>query len=488
MGFPIFSLLLMLAMPTGELDDLPNLKGGIHRISSYDRLEGDVDFFDVLPGQSLVMADFEGPATIKRIYIKVDSNDPAHLRTMVLRFFWNDEDVASVDCPLGDFFGLGHAQYYPVQSIPLVTGNRRGMTCYFPMPFSKKAVLILVNEGSGSRNRVYYQIDYESGAPEDAGLFHAIYRQGVVTAGDVNFQVLHAEGAGKYVGMVLSMVLGEDGWFGEGDERIYVDGSKAPSVQGTGLDDLFGCAWGFENGFSGPYAGTPVAGDWTKGSEFVGYRFHLRDPITFTKSIDIYLEHVGERYSDDRLMGTSMSRRDEFYSVAYWYQTPPTSAFIPVPTVDLRISGDRRFTAEGELLLVDPKIESQVKVVQVEGVTAMRFTPKEVGDEVVFSIQHGRTGWVDLSGYFTRSARHGAYRVRLADKIVGDSIDFFKDEGGSGRFHTQRSDEIYIGSLLLTPGAHKLCFEALEANEKAVGMLLDIDALIFRPRPPPEKE
>ncbi|MHC4941659.1 MAG: glycoside hydrolase family 172 protein, partial [Planctomycetota bacterium] len=329
----------VLGLPSGELDDLPLLNGGIKRVSSYDLKEGNNDFYMVFPGQTLTLADIKGHGTIKRIYIKVDSDDPNHLRNMLLRFLWDNAEGASVDCPLGDFFALGHGRYYPVKSVAVVTGNRRGLTCYFPMPFFQRAQIFLEYEGRSSLNRIYYQIDYDPRMPpKEAGYFHAAYNQGVLNPGDAYYPVLHAEGKGKYVGLVLSMVLGEDGWFGEGDERIYVDDQNVPAVQGTGLDDLFGTAWGFEKGFNGPYSGTPVAGDLTRGSEFVGYRFHLRDPVTFSKSIDVVLEHLGERFIDDRKLGRDMSRRDEFYSVAYWYQVPPVVPFVRMPVADYRVS------------------------------------------------------------------------------------------------------------------------------------------------------
>ncbi|MBU0755390.1 MAG: DUF2961 domain-containing protein [Planctomycetes bacterium] len=489
MGSALFYLFFALALPSGELDDLPLLSGGIRRLSSFDSTDGNNDFFEVHPGQSLVLADIKGSGTIKRIYIKVDSNDPAHLRNMVLRFFWEDNKAPGVDCPLGDFFAQGHAKYAPVDSAPLVTGNRRGLTCYFPMPFRKHALLLLQNEGRGSRNRVTYQIDYEPGEPkEGAGLFHAAYNQGVENVGDNNYLVLHAEGRGKYVGLVVSMVLGEDGWFGEGDERIYVDDEKTPAVQGTGLDDLFGCAWGFQKGFSSRYSGTPVAGDLTAGSEFVGYRFLFRDPVTFQKSIDVYLEHVGDRFLESSFMGDGMSRHDEFYTVAYWYQDKPSEKFVRMPTADLRISGDRRFTAEGELLPLASDSYQQVAPRRVDGVKVTRFTPKGVGDEVVFTIHCSATGWYDLSGFFTRSALHGIYRVRLAGEILGLPLDFYTGEGGQGRYFTRRSDEMFLGSVYLPAGSHSLGFEAMEPNPNAAGMLLDIDALIFRPIPAPKEE
>ncbi|MFH2002789.1 MAG: glycoside hydrolase family 172 protein [Planctomycetota bacterium] len=482
-------LFLSLALPASELDDLLVLEKGINRISSYDRKEGNNDFFNIFSGQTLMLADIKGAGTIKRLYIKVESDDPTHLRSMLLRFYWDDCKSPSVDCPLGDFFALGHGRYYTVKSVPLITGNQRGMTCYFPMPFYKRAQMMLVNEGVGIENRVYYQIDYDSGAPvEGGGYFHSCYNQRVLSPGDVNYLVLHAEGKGRYVGMVLSCVMGEDGWFGEGDERIYVDDSEAPFVQGTGLDDLFGCAWGFEHGYNGPYFGTPVAGDLTAGSEFVGYRFYLRDSICFSKGIDVYLEHMGERFAGDMFMGNDLPRRDEYYSVAYWYQSRPAASFARMPLMQDRIAGDLRFRVEGELLPVGPLGADRVASKVMCGATIAEFRPESVGDTAEFTVNVVNTGWYEVSGIFIRSSRHGIYNVSIGEDLLGVGFDFYKNEGGSGRYSLQRSDPIRIGRMRLLSGLHLLRFEALEPHEDAEGMLLGIDSLVFRPIPAPHEE
>jgi hypothetical protein len=478
------ALVLSLALPGSDLDDLPLLAGGIKRVSSYDRKEGNNDFFNVFPGQSLVLTDLKEPGTIQRIFIKVDSDDPNHLRTLLLRAFWDDSREPSIDTPLGDFFALGHGKYYPVKSEPIVTGNRRGMTCYWPMPFKKSALMVLVNEGVGTVYRVHYQIDYLPGEPaEGSGYFHALYSQRILSPGDVNFLVLHTEGRGKYVGLVLSIVLGEDGWFGEGDERIYVDGEEVPYVQGTGLDDMFGCAWGFQKGFSGPYIGTPVAGDLKRGAEFTGYRFLLRDPVTFEKSIDVYLEHVGVRYSAGVMVGDAMSRRDEYYSVAYWYQDKPKRTFGRMPMSSERISGDKIHMVEAEHLVPLVTCVDRLRTVNVDSETVVRFTPKAVGDQAVFNVPISVSGWYRISGHFTRSSRHGIYGFMVNDDTVAEAIDFYKGEGGTGREYLQRSDEIQLGRVQLGGGMHLFRFEAKGSNEKAGGMLLGIDSLLIRPAP-----
>jgi len=481
-------MMLCLACPD-ELDDLPLLKGGIQRISSYDRNDGDNDFYSVYAQQTLVLADIPGPGTIKRFYIKVDSNDPAHLRSLLLRFFWDGSKYPCVECPLGDFFALGNGRYYEVDSAPIVTGNQRGMTCFFPMPFNKRAYLVLANESKLGASRIYYQIDYEPRAPDkNAGLFHAVYNQAVLGSASANYLALHTEGQGKYVGLVLTVLLGEDGWFGSGDERIFLNGSNIPSTQGTGLDDLFGGAWGFRNGFCGRYFGTPYVGDLTQGSEFVGYRFHLRDAITFSKSIDVVLEHVGERFAGGKKIGDSMARNDTFFSVAYWYQRKPYEPFNRMPNVSDRIAGYRIFAVEGEQMYPAEICRNKITSVQAYGATVVRYTPEKAGDTCELRFGISLAGWYDVSGFFTRSARQGAFKVMLDDKVLAERMDFYKGEGGHGRFNTQRSDEIFFGKHNLSGGDHLLRLEALEPREEALGLLLGIDTMVFKPTTPPKEK
>jgi hypothetical protein len=174
--------------------------------------------------------------------------------------------------------------------------------------------------------------------------------------------------------------------------------------------------------------------------------------------------------------------------VAYWYQVPPVVPFARMPVADYRVSGDRRFLLEGELLPIKPDLADRVKPELVGGATVARFTPKTVGDEAVFTLHTVQSGWYEVCGFFTRSSRHGIYQVRISDELLGDPVDFFKAEGGSGRYNEQRSDEIILGMIYLEGGLHEIGFEALEANEKAWGLLLDIDALIFRPVPQPKED
>jgi hypothetical protein len=125
----------------------------------------------------------------------------------------------------------------------------------------------------------------------------------------------------------MSVLQNQDGWWGEGDDMFFVDGARMPSVQGTGSEDYFLGAWDFgSTSFSYGTYGAPQKGDELMGSRSSVYRFHLDSPIPFTTSLRATIEH-----------GHANHRMDNYYSVAYWYQTEPHASFPQLPPVADRL-------------------------------------------------------------------------------------------------------------------------------------------------------
>ena len=325
-------------MYNGLLDYLPYIKEyRAKRISSWDRTGGNEDYVSIEKGDTLTIAEIRGPAVIKHIWITISCKDEHYLRKILLRMYWDDEDNPSVDTPIGDFFGVGHGVAKHFASLPLTMTCDKGFNCYFPMPFNRKAVIEVVNECDTDIEKFYYHIDYEEHGEEwkNVGYFHAKWRRELTKAskerynltGENNYLILYAEGRGHYVGCILSVHGLKPGWWGEGDDMIFVDGEKwPPSLHGTGTEDYIGSAWGFNREFYFPLHGFPLKGneDWTGYHSM--YRFHLESPIPFTKSIKVTIEH-----------GHANDRADDISSVAYWYQTEPHIDFAPMPPVEKRI-------------------------------------------------------------------------------------------------------------------------------------------------------
>jgi Protein of unknown function (DUF2961) len=321
------------------------------RASSYDRAGGNDDSRKIAAGSSIELLNDRGPGIITHIWFTIASPETYHLKKLVLRMYWDDEPTPSVETPVGDFFGLGLGEYFRFESIPLAVASDKALNCFFPMPFRKHARITVTNQGSQDVDAFYFNIDYQSlnkELPADTLYFHAQYRQAAPAVGwtnqweandaapviakknlngESNYVWMEAKGQGHFVGVTMSVLQNQDGWWGEGDDMFFVDGEKQPSINGTGSEDYFLGAWDFgDHPFSYSLFGAPVKGTEFAGSRSSVYRFHLDSPITFKKSLRATIEH-----------GHANHRSDNFFSVAYWYQNEPHAAFPPLPSVEQRI-------------------------------------------------------------------------------------------------------------------------------------------------------
>ncbi|MFY9745908.1 MAG: glycoside hydrolase family 172 protein [Acidobacteriaceae bacterium] len=320
--------------------------------SSAEPMGGNRDAMAVTPGQTMTVLDTDGPGEISHIWFTIDSPEPYHLKRMVLRMYWDGEETPSVETPIGDFFGLGLGVYYNWQSELLSVGNTKALNCFFPMPYQKHARITVTNEGKMTVQNLYYNIDYRTDAhplPPGTLYFHAQYRQAQPNHGWTNqwyengdplvnyrrntdakdnYVWFEAKGHGQFVGVTMSVLQNQDGWWGEGDPMFFIDNAETPMLPGgTGSEDYFLGAWDF-GGWPFAYSlyGAPMVGKELAGERWSLYRFHLDSPIPFTKSMKATIEH-----------GHANHRSDNFYSVAYWYQAEPHMPFPPLPSMDDRI-------------------------------------------------------------------------------------------------------------------------------------------------------
>ena len=355
---PLFSLLVAgclisadAQMPSGQPDVTQQQTYTLHRASSADPTGGNADARKVPLGATWTVLDTDGPGLISHIWFTINDHESYHLKRIVLRIYWDGEATPSVEAPIGDFFGLGLGTYHNWESQMLSVGSVKAMNSYFPMPYRRHARITVTNEGAMPIESLYYNVDYRTELHElPAGTiyFHAQYRQAQpnhgwtnnwannyvpltddkknLTGAD-NYTFFDAEGHGQYVGVTLSVLQNQDGWWGEGDDMLFIDGAKTPSITGTGSEDYFLGAWDFGGQpFSYRLYGAPVVGEELAGSRSSVYRFHLDSPIPFKQSFKATIEH-----------GHANHRSDNFYSVAYWYQAEPHKPFPALPPVAQRI-------------------------------------------------------------------------------------------------------------------------------------------------------
>jgi len=311
-------------------------------------------FLPLPAGQTLTLAEIEGPGIIRHIWLTVADRTqagPFVLRDLVLRAYWDESPHPSVEVPLGDFFCNGFATRALVTSVPIVVAPTGGMNCYFPMPFRRSARITLESQHPGDLEHVFYQIDYTTGdeLPADLSCFHAQWRRSNATAvrGSDHTILDGVEGIGTFVGTYIALTSLERYWWGEGEVKFFIDSDTTlPSLCSTGLEDYAGGAWAFQDElrsdpepailtFCAPYCGYPYtsAQDHTKASPFATpaapmhglYRWHLPDPIHFQSSLRVTLQQIGAW--DFGLF----ERQDDISTTAYWYQTMPSASFPALP-------------------------------------------------------------------------------------------------------------------------------------------------------------
>ena len=298
------------------------------RVSSYDRSGGNKDSLTIPAGGTAVLADLKGPGAIHHIWVTIAA-EPFYARKLVLRAYWDGETAPSIEAPIGDFFGVGHGLDRNFASLPITCSSEgRGRNCYWYMPFGRSARVTVTNEGREEVPAFYYYVDYRElpSLPADTPYFHAQYRQEFPCPPGRNYVFLEAEGRGHYVGCNLSVLQRAMGWWGEGDDQIYIDGESFPSLHGTGSEDYFSDGWGMRVAQSLFYGCPLQEEDFQAGSKATVYRFHIPDPITFRKSIRVTIEH-----------GHANDRSDFYSSTAYWYQSEPHKPFPALPSAEARL-------------------------------------------------------------------------------------------------------------------------------------------------------
>lgn len=336
------------------------------RCSSYDRSGRNADWVLVKARSTHVMADIKGAGVISHLWFTIAGHgrDNDYLRKMVFRAYWDGETQPSIETPVGDFFCVGHGAVVSFQNAAFnMSANEDGygknaaMNCWLPMPFRTSARLEITNDAEVDIG-MYYYVDYQEHDRLDDDLlyFHAQWRRnnpcdgwkgpgsvwgshehgvrhngpdGVNLSGEKNYVILEAEGQGHYVGCNISIHNLYKGWWGEGDDMIFVDGEVwPPSLHGTGSEDYLCHAWGMQkNAFL--YNGlsySEVEKEFNDRGKVTVYRLHLQDPVPFTRSLKVTIEH-----------GHANDRSDDYSSVAYWYQTEPHKPNPEMPGVVARL-------------------------------------------------------------------------------------------------------------------------------------------------------
>jgi hypothetical protein len=283
-------------------------------------------------GKTATLMDIEGCGVIRHIWITVSERDPAAMRNMILRMYWDRSPIPSVEVPMGDFFGTAHGRTANLASAFVSTPEGKGYNCWFAMPFHTHATITVQNDLPDGRKigQLFFQVDYELRRvlPADVGLFHAQFRRQNPTVLKQDYVVLDGtQGPGLYVGTVIGVRALGPNWWGEGEMKFYIDGDRDfPTICGTGSEDYFLAAYGMYE-FQAPYHGCTLnlKNDFFKHPLVSMYRWHGPDPIHFEKALKATIQQIGWRKEG------LFERSDDWCSTAFWYQARPITTMPPLP-------------------------------------------------------------------------------------------------------------------------------------------------------------
>lgn len=293
------------------------------------------------PRTTVTLAEIQGPGAIQHFWNTVH---PDWWRRLVLRVYWDDEPAPSIETPLGDFFCSGWCRRCNVSSLPIAVNPAGGFNSYWEMPFRRSARITLENLWDEVCRGYYYQITYAvTGVPDDAAYLHAQWRRSnPLPYGSVHTLLDGVRGQGHYVGTYLAWGVHNNGWWGEGEVKFYLDGDgEFPTICGTGTEDYFGGAWNFEHPqgqygvFSTAYLGLPQVvsagegGIYQAQQRFGMYRWHIQDTIRFQQDLRVTIQALGWRSG-----GRYLPLQDDIASTALWYQAEPHAPFPPFPDRD----------------------------------------------------------------------------------------------------------------------------------------------------------
>jgi len=429
---------------------------------------------EVAPGKTACVAKLDGPQAITALWVKTKfanrEDEMSGLRKLAIRITWDGQAKPAVWCPLGDFFGTAPGvNLYKT----LLTGmTKQGFYSYWYMPFGKSAVVELINEDQQPR-KVQFEITHAPlGRPfEGLGLFHAKWHRDTVELPADRWPdwiMLRTQGSGRFCGVTLHVWNPRGGWWGEGDEKFFVDGEKFPSTIGTGSEDYFGYAWGNPHLFQKPYHAQTMTQD-NKGHQSL-LRWHMVDDVPFHKSFEGCIEKY---YKNDSALYACTVR---------WYLDP--AGVDPYDAVAVQ-ERDGYYTLP-EMAIAGIKVlgqpNGQVQIQELDKAkwkngVQLWWTGAQPKDKLALAVSAAKSGKYEVSVNLTKALDYGIVQLCWDGKKVGEPIDLYNPT-------VIPSGPIALGTHDLTAGQHKLTVEILGANPQAKkSYMFGIDRIDLKPIP-----
>ena len=423
----------------------------------------------VPPGDTAVVADLAGPRAITALRVENtfasgETEVPA-LRELALRITWDGAGQPAVWTPLIDFFGTAPG-VNPYKSFPLGVTEKAFYALWY-MPFATSAKVELANDGKEAR-RVTLRITHAPLARpvETLARFHAKWHRDAFLPEDparraIDWTLLVTRGRGRFCGVMLHVWNPRGGWWGEGDEKFFVDGEPFPSTFGTGSEDYFGYAWCTAKIFHQAYHNQTIASG-NKGHVSVN-RWHVGDSIPFQTSFDGSIE----KYYPN-------AKPTLYAATAYWYLAPGgEDPYGPVPAAN-RVG----YAKKPEPKIVKGAIEAETMDVVSKTAGGPRtqrmshygngwssdaqlwWTGAKPGDRLVIEVPVKEAGTYRLVVNLTKAIDYGIHQLSLDGKRLAEPIDCYNN----GVVATGPVD---LGTHDLDVGKHQLTVEITGANPKA---------------------
>lgn len=470
-----------------KLDPKADPRGDLSEESNWDN-------YRVAPGTTHVLMDEKGPGVITHIWFTFLGPEPqawakqgsANHQEMLLRIYWDGSERPAVEAPVGDFFANCFGKRSEIISLPVAVEDADSYNCFWPMPFRKSARIEIENQSDKPISLLYYNIDWikKRSLPRKTPYFYAQYRQEYPVRKGEDYVVLDTKGKGHYVGTVLAVRTRSPSWFGEGDEKIYIDGEAKPSIWGTGTEDYFLSAWGLKT-TSTPFFGVPYFDQWgILGGHTSAYRWHIADPIVFNQGIKVTFEHFGWISPDENPDYRSMSwneREDDFASVAFWYQTG-------APTFTARAPHAReRQLPDLERLTIYAREFTDARH-HGAGTAASQLLDLYPGPQLLYRAPSADNAWVEIPFEVkqkeplrlllraTRSYDFGKYQATLNGVKLGGPLDFFSEKVVDHEFH--------LLDFWPDPGSYTLRLECVGKNPRSDGYYFGLESVRLRERRP----
>jgi hypothetical protein len=422
-------------------------------------------------GKTTAVTRLKGLQAITGIRVKLDPppapGDLDTLRELVLQIKWDAETTPSVWAPLGDFFGSA-AGVNHYNSVPMGVGEDGWWYCNWYMPFEQEARVELINDGKTLRN-VSFEVTYAPLSQPIAtlGRFHAKWHRDAFPPREVeraiDWPFLKTEGAGRFVGVMLHVWNPRGGWWGEGDEKFFVDGEKFPSTFGTGSEDYFGYAWCCPTLFQNAYHNQTHNDGNNRGHVSVN-RWQISDNVPFQKSFEGCIEKY---YPNER---------PTFYAgVAYWYvaaggndpyRPAPISERVGywTPVETFKVAG----AIEGEKLKILAKTGGETQEQDLTGFAGqwsndahLWWIGAKPGDKLDLALPVKGAAKYRVNMQLTKAPDYGIVQLYLDGEKLGAPIDLYNKAVGP-------TGSLALGEHDLTAGEHKLTVEIVGANDKAI--------------------